>query len=220
MFNWFKNWFKKKDKIKRMSWKQISIAQFKRIKEVIDTTPSEEAVWALIGVCYGMTAAEIDNLPLRKAEEYARGVSFLNSEPAPSVARKTYVLNGHKYNATLDFTKVTTAQYIDFQQVWKDSEEHPERVLAIILVPEGHRYNDGYDTNEVIDDIENHMSVCDSMGLTLFFCRLLRISIRLVSMKMKRLLKRARKEGKMSKEQIALMEKIVQLSAYANGLNA
>lgn len=212
--------FKKKDKIKRLGWKDISIKQVKQIKEVLDRTPEgEDPIWDLIGVCYEMTTEEVDNLPLRKAEEYAKGISFLNSEPAPSVAKRSYTLNGHKYNTTMDFTKVTTAQFIDFQQAWPESEEHPERVLSIILIPDGHKYNDGYDSNQVLDDIENYMSSTDSIGLTLFFCRLLRLSIRSAARKMRRLLKKASKEGKMSQEQLTSLRKVVELATYADGLN-
>lgn len=211
--------FKKKDKIKRLGWKDISIKKVKEINEAIANTPDDETVWALIGICYSMTPEEVDNLPLRKAEEYARGISFLNTEPAPAVAKKSYVLNGRKYNATLDFTKVTTAQYIDFQGAWPDSQEHPERILSIILIPDGHRYNDGYDTTEVQQDIENYLSCTDSMGLTLFFCRLLRLSIRSASRKMKRMLRSAKKEGKMTEEQMATIRKIIQLSTFVNGLS-
>ena len=212
--------FKKKDKIKRLGWKDISIRKVKEIHEVIANTPDDETVWALIGICYDMTPEEVDNLSLRKAEEYARGISFLNQEPAPAVAKKSYVLNGRKYNTTMDLTKVSVAQYIDFQQAWPDSQEHPERVLAIILVPDGHKYNDGYDTTEVQKDIEEHMSCTDSMGLTLFFCRLLRLSIRSASRKMKSLLRKAKKEGKMTEEQMEKIRNIIQLSTYANGLSA
>ena len=212
--------FKKKDKVKKMGWSDISIKKVKQINEVVNNATDEDTVWALIGICYDMTPEEVDNLPLRKAEEYARGVSFLNREPAPAVAKKSYVLNGRKYNTTMDFTKVSVAQYIDFQQAWPDSQEHPERVLAIILVPDGHKYNDGYDNAEVQKDIEEHMSCTDSMGLTLFFCRLLRLSIRSASRKMKSLLRKAKKEGKMTEEQMEKIRNIIRLSTYASGLNA
>ena len=206
--------FKKKNSVKRLSWSDISIAKFKDIKHVLDTTDEEDLVWALIGACYGMTEDEVNDLPIRTAEDYARGVSFINSEPRPSVAKKSYTLNGRKYITTMDFSRITTAQFIDFQQVWRDSAEHPERVLAICLIPEGHKYNDGYSTQEVMDDILT-MSIPDSMGLSAFFFTLLKWSMRATARKMKRQLRKARKD--MTQEQITLMENIIRMANSADG---
>lgn len=206
--------FRKKSKIQKLSWSDISIAKFKDLKKVIEQTPEDDLVWALIGACYGMTEDEVNDLPIRTAEEYAKGVAFLNTEPRPSVAKKSYTLNGRKYITTMDFSRISTAQFIDFQQVWRDSAEHPERVLAICLIPEGHKYNDGYSTQEVMDDILT-MSVPDSMGLSAFFFTLLQWSMKRTARTMSRQLKKARKE--MTKEQIALMENIIRMANSADG---
>lgn len=212
--------FRKKD-IKKLSWKDITIEQFKKIKERIDAKTDDDTflVWDLIGICYNMAPEEVDALPIRVAERYARGISFLNTEPCPTIAKRSYTINGKKYITTMDFSRITTAQYIDFQSVNGDAD-HPERVLAICLIPEGHKYGDGYSTDEVAKEIEKGMSITDAIGLSAFFLRLLQWSIRVAGRKMKRLLKKAKKEGKMSKEQMEIVEKIIRLSAYANGLNA
>lgn len=210
---------RKKEGIRKLSWSDITIAKFKDLKRVLDNTPEDDLVWALIGVCYGMTEDEVNALPIRTAEEYAKGVAFLNKEPRPSVVKKTYTLNGRTYNTTMDFTRISTAQYIDFQNSWRDSAEHPERILAIILIPEGHRYNDGYDQSEVISDIENNLSIPDSMGLSAFFFTLLQWSMKGTARKMKRLLKKAEKEGKMTEEQMEAIRRIIQMANCAGGLN-
>lgn len=212
--------FRKKDAVRKLSWSDLTIAKFKKVKAILDTTDEDDLVWALIGICYDMTEEQVNNLPIRVAEDYARGVSFLNTEPKKRTAKRSYELNGKRYITTMDFTRISTAQFIDFQQAWRECEEHPERVLAIILIPEGHRYNDGYSTQEVIEDIENYMTIPDSLGLCAFFFNLLRWSMRVTARKMKRLLRRAEKEGKMSQEQLQMLRNIIQMANSADGLNA
>ena len=73
-------------------------------------------------------------------------------------------------------------------------------LLAIMLVPDGHKYNDGYDVDKVKADIDAYLSVWDARAITGFF---LGSFIRLVASQrrsLRKALRKARKEGLQTEE--------------------
>ena len=62
-----------------------------------------------------------------------------------------------------------TGQYIDFQTYAPDLDKCLVEFLSVILVPKGHRYNEGYDILEVQKAIREEMSVSDGVSLAGFF---------------------------------------------------
>ena len=57
---------------------------------------------------------------------------------------KKYILGTFELIPCRDFRKVETGQYIDFQTYAPDLDNRLVEFLSVILVPKGHRYNDGY----------------------------------------------------------------------------
>ena len=53
----------------------------------------------------------------------------------------------------LDLTKVTVAQFIDYQNYIKETPVKFEKVLSVFIIPEGHTYNDGYDLQQAQQDM-------------------------------------------------------------------
>ena len=113
---------------------------------------------------------------------------------------------------------LSTSQYIDFQQLADQSRDMPAEFLSVLLIPDGHRYNDGYNLEDVVKDIENYMNVEDCLALTAFFFNLLRISIRRSIRILARLEKKANKEGLMTPEQLEALRKVRSLLESESGL--
>jgi hypothetical protein len=118
------------------------------------------------------------NLDLKKmkADEFLKNkIEIENSivEQKKGV-EKFYVLNGNRYKATLNLTKITAAQFIDLQ-IHKSTDIH--KIIATFLLPTRNRlfgtttynYNEGYDIQKVYDDVEKYMRIDDAMALSAFF---------------------------------------------------
>ena len=107
----------------------------------------------------------------------------------------SYELDGTKYRV---YTKeMTTAQYIDFKQMVDTYAENLPRFLTIFIIPDGHKYGDGYDLEKAAQDI-GKMPITDARAVADFFltaCELsTEIFLRFSRRKMRRMAKHA--EGK------------------------
>lgn len=197
---------KKKKTLPEVKWKDITIAKHKAILDLFNREDDEMLLlYGLAEIIYGN---DINNMRISEANDLVNTLSFINQRPKPATAKSHYVLNGHKYKTTLNMQNINTSQFIDFQQMADKSGEMPAEFLSIILVPDGHKYNDGYCLEDVVKDIENYMSIEDAYGLSAFFFNLLQISIQRSIRKLKKLEKAAAKEGLMTKAQLEALKEI------------
>ena len=214
--------FKKKSVLPKIHWKDITIAKHKAIMAVYEKYRDSEddilMAYDLVCAVYGKSEEWMNTLKVSEANEWVNTLAFVNEKPKPNVAKQYYTLNGHKYKVSLNMQALTTGQYLDFQQLADKCREMPAEFLSVLLIPNGHKYNDGYDLEEVVKDIENYMSVEDCMGLSAFFFNLLQISIRRSIRSLKRMETKARKEGLMTKEQLEALTKARNLLVSVNGL--
>lgn len=213
--------FRKKESLPKIDWKDITIARHKAILDLYKNKADEDELsfaYDLVCAAYGKDESWIDAMKVSEANEWVNTLAFVNHRPRPRTAKGEYLLNGTKYKVTMNMQALTTAQYIDFQQMADKSGEMPAEFLSIILIPEGHKYNDGYAMDKVVSDIENYMSVEDALGLSAFFLHLLGMSIRRSIRKLRRMEKQARREGLMTTEQLEALKRVRNLLESANGL--
>ena len=89
----------------------------------------------------------------------------------PRVVKHRYIINGRRYRLLKNEMEMLTSQYIDFQAIYKDGfDKRPGELLAVMMVPEGHEDNDGYDNELVVKDMYD-MKVEEALGITDFFTR-------------------------------------------------
>lgn len=212
MFNILK---RKSNPLPKKTWKDITLAAHKRILEVYDryryADDDSMLVYDLVTAVYGWPQQKIEEMSIREANNYVETITFLSEKPKPVTAKKSYILGGRKYVTTMNLTDVSTAQYIDFQQMADKSGEMPAEFLSIILVPEGKQYNEGYEISEAVEDIRHYLTVGEALGLTAFFFDLFRISMKRSTVLLKKLIRKVRKEGKMTDEQLEALRKTQRL---------
>ena len=157
------NLFNRKKELKTATWKDITLEMFYKLRDIL-ACPDEFTIANIIELIYKV---DVTNLPITETSKY--DISFLEKElPIKNVKLKDkYVLNGRKYSSNINLTEVTTAQFIDFTNYSKEKEVRYEKLLSVFMVPEGHRYNDGYDLMEVQDDILQ-MPIADVKSLAFF----------------------------------------------------
>lgn len=173
------------DNMKKItSYKELPIGKYMDIVKVCQTLGMEELdrQVAILAILYDTTADDLLNLPILEYQELARDADFLTRETPEGNPRnigKKYVLNGWELIPTLDITKMTTAQYVDFQTYTKMSERSMiVEILSCLLIPEGKVYNSDYDIVELQQVLKNNLSVVDANNMLAFFLQQLNNSMR------------------------------------------
>ena len=124
-------------------YKSLPIGMYLNILAVADNEPVEEMRNPqILSMLTGKSVSELEALPIIDFAALMRRASFLTVPPKPQKARKTYVCGPFELRPVLDYKKITTAQYIDFQTFTKTLSQGEPRMVEILscfLVPVGHK---------------------------------------------------------------------------------
>lgn len=182
-----------------LKWDDITVGQFSLIRSAYndpDMTEEDRCI-GLISFIYDVNPLELE---FNDFQRMVRELEFIGTDVVPSEVKKEYTLNGRKYTLQKAINHVSTAQYMDFHNYLKEGEvdEKYADIISVFLIPEGCRYNDGYDIEEVKEDINKYMSITDALGIFSyffhFFVRFVQISRRYTSLRLKRMKNLTREE--------------------------
>lgn len=190
-------------------WKQVDLGTFQRMNEISQRENEIERVVGYVALFNGMLEDDVLALPLDKFREYMKDLAWMNTPPDIEQPREEYVINGNHYVLTMNFHKLTTAQYIDFQSYTK-SEDYSQ-MLSVFLIPKGKKYGEGYDMWEVQKDLK-YMPVGEVLGLMGFFIILYRSWSRALLKYSSRILRKAAKREKNPE----LMETVTKMEELAD----
>lgn len=177
-----------------MKWSDITLKQFYEIKSIL----SVEDDWTYLNLIDSIYNVDCQNLPINELKKF--DISFIK-EPIPEVKlEKVYTINGTKYYSNCDITKVSVAQFIDYQNYLKEDEVRLEKLLSVFFMPEGHKdYNTGYDIIKVQADLlELPIPVAQSIGF--FFGKQFRIFFHLFRYYLMKEVKKLKMEKTKKKE--------------------
>ena len=124
-----------------------------------------------ISILTGLTENDVLALPIMQYKELAKKTKFLeNGYNGKLQVAKSYRLGGMELIPVKDFAKITTAQYIDFQNLSKAGDKYLVETLSTFLIPKGRKYMDGeYEIEDVRQVIRDNLSVADVLSLFAFF---------------------------------------------------
>ena len=124
----------------------------------------------ILSILSDMSEEEILHLPIPKYKEMVVASRFLEDvDKNRHKAARLYIVGNWKLLPTMDYRKMETAQYVDFQTFAPMVETHMAELLSCLLVPVGCRYNEGYDILEVQQALKDNLSVTDALSLSAFF---------------------------------------------------
>lgn len=182
------------------SYDELSVELWQEVQEILkdkETDAIDKNV-QLVGLLYDIPDEAAYELPLDQFSDMLDGIGWLTKDPVVPHAAPGYEINGNKYIVNLNPSKITTAQYIDFRSVNTDVPKNLHLILACIMVPYGHEYNDGYDMEQVQKDIRTGMRMTHALALVRFFFQQY---IRLTTNSLSSLKRILRKEMKKEKDQ-------------------
>lgn len=152
------NLFKKiKSRIISKNWYDITLGQFQSLCQLGDTPNFAD----LLRIIYDV---DLRTIPVSTIAKY--NVEFLKKPIPRTTIKDHYLLNGTKYTASFDLTKLTTAQFFDFRNYAQKNDT--VGVLSCCIIPEGYEYNDGYDIETVKKDLLS-LPITDAQTISFFF---------------------------------------------------
>ena len=162
------------------NYNRLTLGQYIEIQEISRNESLEDIdkQVQILSILTGVAEDELLHLPIQEYKELVVKSQFLNPDNINyhPIAKK-YILGKFELIPVRDFRKIETCQYIDFQTYAPDLDRYLVEFLSVILVPKGHRYNEGYDILEVQKAIREEMSVSDGVSLAAFFLTWCRKSI-------------------------------------------
>lgn len=192
-----------------MNWNDITYRQFEALKATNEIENEEDRMIAIMQAIYGDDVIE---LSLSEFKQKASELSFLKDEIPTSIKVKGVNVNGREYYFDGMLGKISTAQYIDFQNYLKKKDE--AKSFSVFFIPKGHSYNDGYDMMEVFEDIQN-MPIPIVMSASFFFKRQFELFTKIFQHYSMKQLKNQLKGANITKE---MRKNIIQIAESSNSL--
>ena len=146
-----------------MKWNDVKLYQFNKLQELLKIDDDEERLVQVAQLFFG---EKVMDLPVSEFAVKIRELDFLKEAIPSNIPPKKITVNGKKYYLDCLLGNITTAQYVDFTNHSKSDDI--AKMLSVFMIPEGHKYNDGYDIMEVINDI-NDMPVTVVNDTAFFF---------------------------------------------------
>lgn len=139
-----------------------------------DDDRGADYIVSVLAILYGMTEDAVLDLPLPEFRRRAEAAHFL-TQPLPRSdgkrIAKAYRLGDLTLAPVTSAAKMTAAQYVDFQQLNSGDPQSLPAMLSCVLVPEGHRYGEGYDFADVRRAIADLLTVNEAEAISAFFLR-------------------------------------------------
>ena len=125
-----------------------------------------------IAILTDMSEDEVLALPISDYKELAGKTKYLEKDYEGNLTvAKSYKFGGFELIPVKDITKISVAQYVDYQRFAKEGDKFVVETLSTLLVPKGMRYNDGYEVTDVHKAIRENMSVAEVLSLYAFFLK-------------------------------------------------
>ena len=153
-------------------WENISIDKYYDIKDILDDETDDDITKnvKMVAVMLDRDESEIWDMDMAQAGDYIGRLQFLNKFELPKHPNMKIKLPGYELTVIKDLTKISVAQYVDFQNFIKlPMREGMEKILSIFLIPDGYKYNEGYDIVDLQKVIRENLSFRVAEGLLSFF---------------------------------------------------
>lgn len=130
----------------------------------------EDAMPAIVARMTGLELSAVLAMPIPQYTELTTRLAWMQGDPKPAKIRKVYNVGQWRLCLSAAKEDLTASQYIDAQTIIAD---HPEDrlvdMLAVVLIPEGFKYADGYKLDDVKAAILENLSILDAVAIRDFF---------------------------------------------------
>lgn len=195
-------------KEKIMTWYDVTLYQFNEIEKAVNIEDDTERVFRLAEIIFG---EDVTNLPLKEFNDKVKQLVFLKEEIPNKIPPKKIEVNGRKYFLDCLLGNITTAQYVDFTN--QSNTGDLSKMLSVFVIPEGHKYNDGYDMLQVMDDI-NSLPIPIVNSIAFFFSRQFSVFMKIFQRYSTKQIKKTNLPKEVKENLIKAVEKSVDLVLF------
>lgn len=188
-------------KKEHMTWYDVTFTQFNKLQELLNIAEEEERLIAIATLLLG---DDITDLTVAEFTNAVKELDFLKEECPTKIPPKNIQVNGRKYFVDCLLGRISTAQYIDFTNSLKDN--NLPVALATFVIPEGHKYNDGYDMLQVIEDVKC-MPIPIVNSICFFFTKQFNASIAIFQSYLTKVVKKANMPKELKTKMTELIQK-------------
>lgn len=194
------------------SYDEMSINKYLELQDMLSEEWDElELQVHLIAILSDMSDDDVLSLSLEDYQDRVRKTSFLLDKPKTKRhIPNQIIINKKKYTICKKVPELSVAQYIDYQN-WMSSNKNDRyvaNILSCFVIPDGHKYGDGYDLEAVIREFGEYLSIQDAINVCFFFHRRYRTLINnmliYLDWKLKRMARKAKDETTRTKMREAM----------------
>lgn len=182
---------------KTYCWEDITVEQFEQMQRVLNTDEYEEIdkQCRLAAIVMHNDEQESDylyDLTISELKEELSCLKFMSDQFLPRMLDNgKYTINGKEYELIHSVKHMTAAQYMDYEHCLKSGEV--QNIVACVLIPKGHQYNDGYNISDIKKDIYHYFPIVDALGIAAFFLKTFEVSSQLCLTYLNKQIKKAMK---------------------------
>lgn len=158
-----------------IGWNDISLRKWKQLDKIKREDFEDDILYTaqIIKVIFDVDSPM--DLSPKDFSKYVNDLAFMTN-PIPEVKLcNTYNINGTKYNFRGNIFEISMAQLMDVRSFTTKPDVDYAEVLSVFLIPDEHKYNDGYDMEKTLDDIDS-LPITDVLKLYNFFSASLLLS--------------------------------------------
>lgn len=196
------------NKYSKLNWYNVNLNQFILLQDAFKIEDDTEKMISIAEIILGN---DVTNLPLKEFNEQMKRLEFLKEEIPSVVPPKKFEINGKKYFMDCLLGNITTAQYVDFTN--QSNTGDLSKMLSVFVIPEGHKYNDGYDMLEVINDI-GMLPIPIVNSIAFFFGRQFSVFMKIFQRYSIKQIKKTNLPKEAKENMIKAVEKSVDLALY------
>lgn len=181
--------------MRQYSWDDITISQYQQITAISDMKCDEiDKVIKLLSIIEGNTEDHYLDMEYLDFIECSKRLEFMSTEFKPRIPNGgTYTIDGITYEMVSNPGKLTTGQFIDYENTISSQPVDIAMLCAIFCLPKGKKYGDGYDPLELRDKFNNSFKMVDAAGIAFFLEKRLQVSLKTI---LRSLCKKMKKEEK------------------------
>lgn len=195
-----------------MKWEEITVKQYYEILDILrdDVGDAIELNARLIDCIWGIDSADI---PVIRFSWYLDELKFLQEPYKPKLPKKEYKVKDKVFKPILDVSKITTAQYIDFQELIKRNDH--KLLLNVLFIEDGKEYGEANNA----DLLWENLTLDAYSDVLYFFQRLLLDLMKDTLNSSKKILRKEYRKEKDPQKRQELMDQMVKIHLTLLELN-
>ena len=151
-----------------MTWNDINLRKWNEIESIYKKHYEDEILQTadVISVVFSID----DPMELSPGEfsKYVEQLSFLKNPIPEKKLCNSYNINGTLYNFKGNLYEISMGALMDWRRYSTEENINYAQCLSVFLIPDGHKYNDGYDMIKVKKDV-GQLPITSANALSFFF---------------------------------------------------